>query len=73
MVKEITGRKKTKEGQVTSTTPEERLTTWKVLLGDPPVVEDPDEDIPTIFDQLEINDDMITVHMWKHLEKSNLH
>ena len=54
VVNEITGRKKSKEGQVTGTSPEERVTTWfthfKKLLGDPPAVEDPDEEIPTIFD-----------------------
>ena len=64
-INKITGRKKSNEGHVTGTSPEERVTTWfthyKKLLGEPPVVEDPDEEIPTIFDQLDINDDAFTL------------
>ena len=74
MVNEITGRKKSKEGQVTGTSPEERVTTWfthfKKLLGDPPAVEDPDEEIPTIFDQLEINDDIFTLEEYRKVKSS---
>ena len=51
VVNEITWRKRSKKGQVTGTSPEERVTTWfvhfKRLLGEPPVMEAPDEDIPT--------------------------
>ena len=69
MVNEITGRKKSKEGQVTGTSPEERVSTWfthfKKLLGEPPVVEDPDEDIPTIFEDLEIKNDLFTLEEFR--------
>ena len=59
-VNEITGRRKAKEGQVEGLSPQERVDTWfthfKNLLGNLPVVEDPDEDIPTIFEDLGIKD-----------------
>ena len=65
VVNDITGRKKSKEGQVAGTSPEERVATWfthfKNLLGKPPVVADPDEDIPIIHDHNEINDDPFTM------------
>ena len=48
-VNEITGRKQSKEGQVAGASPQERVTTWfthfKNLLGSPPEVDDPDEEI----------------------------
>ena len=86
MVNEVTGRKKSKEGQVTGTSPEERLSTWfahfkspeervstwfthfKKLLGEPPVVDDPDENIPTIFEDLEIKDDLFTLEEFRKVK-----
>ncbi|CAH3107679.1 unnamed protein product, partial [Porites lobata] len=60
VVNEISGRKRAKEGQVEGSSPEERVTTWfthfKKLLGNPPEVEDLDEEIPNIFEDLDIND-----------------
>ena len=74
VVNEVTGRKKSKEGQVTGTSPEERVTTWfthfKKLLGEPPVVEDPDEDIPTIFEDLDIKDDIFTLEEYRKVKSS---
>ena len=62
---EISGRKKAKEGQVSGNSPEERVATWfthfKKLLGEAPSVENPDEEIPMIFENLDINDEPFTL------------
>ena len=64
VVNEITGRKKAKEGQVTGSSPEERVTAWfthfKKLLGSPLEVDKPDEEIPVIYEELEIGDGPFT-------------
>ena len=74
VVNEVTGRKKTKEGQVSGNSPEERVTTWfthfKNLLGSTPDVEDPDEVIPTIFDDLDIKDDLFTLDEYRKVKSS---
>ena len=74
VVNEVTGRKRSKEGQVAGTSPEERVATWfthfKKLLGEPPVVEDPDEDIPTIFSNLDIKDDIFTLDEFRRVKSS---
>ena len=63
------GRKKAKEGQVSGDSPEERVETWfthfKKLLGETPSVEDPDEEIPNILEDLDINDEHITLAEFK--------
>ena len=45
----MSGRKKAKEGQVSVKSPEERVKTWfthfQRLLGEPPIVEHPDEEV----------------------------
>ena len=60
VVNNITGRKKSKDGQVAGNSPEERVSTWfthfKNLLGNPPEVDEPDEEIPSVFEDVEIND-----------------
>ena len=51
LVNQITERNKSKKGQVAGTSPEQRVANWfthKKLLGEPPVVEDINEEIPTI-------------------------
>jgi len=57
-VNEITGRKRAREGQVSGKSPEERKTTWfshfRNLLGNPPDVDDSEEDVPSIFGNLDI-------------------
>lgn len=72
VVNKITGRKKAKEGQVDGSSPTERVTTWfthfKNLLGSPPNVEDPEEHIPTIYEDLDINDDPFTMEEWKKVK-----
>ena len=74
VVNQITGRKKSKEGQVAGTSPEERVATWfthfKKLLGEPPVVEDPDEEIPTIYENLDIKDDIFTIEEFRRVKSS---
>ena len=74
VVNEVTERKKTKEGQVSGNSPEERVTTWfthfKNLLGSTPDVEDPDEVIPTIFDDLDIKDDLFTLDEYRKVKSS---
>ena len=73
-VNQITGRKQTKEGQVSGASPEERVTTWfthfKNLLGSPPEVEDPEEEIPNIFEDLDINDDPFTLDEFRKVKSS---
>ena len=64
VVNEITGRKKAKEGQVNGASPTERVENWhkhfKKLLGSPPVVEEPDEEIQEVFSDLGIEDGPFT-------------
>jgi hypothetical protein len=73
-VNNITGRKKAKEGQVTGSSPEERMNTWfthfKNLLGNPPTVEEPDEVIPDVFVDLNINDDPFSIEEYKKVKSS---
>jgi hypothetical protein len=70
----ITGRKKTKEGQVSGNSPEERVTTWfshfKKLLGEPPELVDPDSEIPNIFEDQEIKDDIFTLEEFRKVKAS---
>ena len=74
VVNEVTGRKKSKEGQVAGTSPEERVSTWfthfKKLLGEPPEVDDPDEDIPAIFNNLNIKDDILTIDEFRKVKST---
>ena len=74
VVNEISGRKKAKEGQVSGSSPEERVTEWftlfKKLLGETPSVEDPDEEIPNVFEDLEINDEPFTLDEFKKVKSS---
>ena len=75
-VNQMSGRKRAKEGQVSGSSPEERLTTWfthfQKLLGEPPAVEDPDEDIPNVYDceELEINDEPFTISEFRRVKSS---
>ena len=70
----LTGKKAAKEGHVEGSSPEERVTTWfthfKKLLGNPPEVEDPDEEIPNIFEDLEIKDTLFTLDEFKKVKAS---
>ena len=64
MINEITGRKRSKEGLVKGKTPRERVDAWfshyHSLLGTAPVVDDPDEVIPTVFSNLDISEEPFT-------------
>lgn len=74
VVNEVTGRKRAKEGQVSGNSPEERVTTWfthfQKLLGEPPTVEDPDEEIPSIFADLDIDDGLFTLDEFRRVKAS---
>ena len=74
VVNEITGRKKAKEGQVSGSSPEERITTWfshfKNLLGSPTNAEDSEEELPSIFEDLEINDGPFTIEEFRKVKSS---
>ena len=74
VVNEISGRKKAKEGQVSGDSPEERVETWfthfKKLLGETPSVEDPDEEIPNILEDLDINDEPFTLDEFRKVKSS---
>ena len=54
--------------------PWERVTSWfthfKNLLGSPPEVDDPDKDIPKIFEDLDIKDDKFTFEEFKKVKSS---
>ena len=58
LINDISGRKRTRSGNLKGKTKEERLEGWythfKDLLGNPPVVNDEDEEIPQIFEDLAI-------------------
>ena len=60
VVNQVSGRKRSKEGQVSGNSPEERVKTWfthfQKLLGEPPSIDDPDEEISNIYEELDIND-----------------
>ena len=64
IINEISGRKKSKEGQVTGTSADERVSTWyshfRHLLGSAPNVENEEEDIPDILTNLNIDDGPFT-------------
>ena len=70
----MSGRKKSKESQVSGDSPEERVATWfthfKKLLGETPDVDDPDEEIPNIFEDLEINDEHFTLDEFRKVKSS---
>lgn len=74
VVNEMSGRKKSKESQVSGDSPEERVATWfthfKKLLGETPDVDDPDEEIPNIFEDLEINDEHFTLDEFRKVKSS---
>ncbi|GFS09502.1 hypothetical protein ElyMa_001300300 [Elysia marginata] len=65
VVNQVSGRKRAKEGQVSGSSPEEIVTTWfthfQKLLGEPQTVEDPDEEIPSVYGDLDINDETFTL------------
>ena len=46
------------------------FTHFKKLLGNPPEVEDLDEEIPKIFEDLDINDGLFTVEELKEVKSS---
>ena len=64
VINEITGRRKSKEGLVKGKTAQERVDVWfnyySSLLGTEPDVESPDEDIPSVFGDLEISEEPFT-------------
>ena len=74
VVNEMSGRKRAKEGQVSGNSPEERVTTWfthfQKLLGEAPTVEDPDEPIPSIFEDLDIDDGLFTMDEFRRVKSS---
>lgn len=74
VVNQISGRKKAKEGQVSGNSPEQRISTWfthfQKLLGEPPTVEDPDEEIPSVYEDLEINDEPFTLDEFRKVKSS---
>ena len=74
VVNQVSGRKKAKEGQVSGSSPEERITTWSThfqkLLGEPPTVEDPDEEIPSVYEDPEINDESFTLDEFRKVKSS---
>ena len=69
VVNEMSGRKKSKESQVSGDSPEERVATW-FTHGEPPDVDDPDEEIPNIFEDLEINDEHFTLDEFRKVKSS---
>jgi hypothetical protein len=74
MVNNISGRGAAKAGQIEGTTADTRVKTWfthfKNLLGNPPEVEDEEEDIPQIFTDLDINDGPFTMQEFAKVKRS---
>ena len=64
VINEMSGRKRTKEGQIAGNSPEERVNTWythfKNLLGTQPAEEEVGEEIPAVLTNLNINDGPFT-------------
>jgi hypothetical protein len=46
------------------------FTCFQKLLGSPPQVEDPDEEIPNVFEGLEINEDPFTLEELRKVKSS---
>ena len=69
VINEVTGRKKTAEGQVAGASPEERVSTWfthfQKLLGATPNAEESDEEIPTVLSDLDIDDGPFTARQYE--------
>ena len=67
-------RKRAKEAQVAGKSPEERVHTWfthfKNLLGNTPEVEEPDEEIPNVFEDREIKDGPFTLEEFRRVKSS---
>ena len=66
LINKITGRKSAKRGVLKGISREDRISKWQQyfsqLLGNEPVVErDPDEVIPTILENLNIQTDLLTI------------
>ena len=65
LVNEITGRKKSKSGQVNGNSPQERVKTWQdhfsKLLGEPFNVTDEDEGIAPVLTEVDIDDGEFTM------------
>ena len=74
VINAITGRRRAKEGLVKGETPDERKKTWfnhfSNLLGAPPEVDDPDEEIPAVFSNLNIPDGPFTVAEYQQVKSS---
>ena len=74
LINDISGRKRTRSENLKGKTKEERLKGWythfKDLLGNPPVVNDEDEEIPQIFEDLPITCDTFDQEEYQKAKKS---
>ena len=65
VINEMSGRKRSKEGQIAGNSPEERVTSWfthfRNLLGTHPPVDGAEEEIPAVLTNLNIDDGPFTV------------
>jgi len=73
LINHITGRKSAKKGIIKGKSKQERLNSWykhfSELLGKEPVVTDADEDIPKIFDILDISTEDFTQEEYQDVKK----
>lgn len=74
-INEVTDRKKTKEGQISGASPQERVNTWfthfQNLLDNPPSTDvDESEVIPAFFSNLDINDVPFTLAEYVKVKRS---
>ncbi|KAJ8392677.1 hypothetical protein AAFF_G00073510 [Aldrovandia affinis] len=64
VINEMSGRKRSREGQLAGCSPEERVTSWfthfRDLLGTHPTVDGAEEEIPAVLTSLEIDDGPFT-------------
>ena len=69
MINTITGKTPSFTGKIKCNSPEERVTKWRdhfsSLLGQPPVVENPDEEIEPIHGPLNISTDPLTLEEYR--------
>ena len=74
LINEISGRKVTQSSQLNGNNAEDRVVLWyehfRKLLGNSPEVTDENEEIPPVFENLYIKDDIFTLDEYKRMKIS---
>ena len=74
LINEICGRRTTRKGQLKGKAQQERIRNWynhfQTLLGNPPDIVNEDEEIPTILDNLGIEEGAFTQEEYQRAKKA---